>query len=1539
MAIKNRSTKKKNFVACIRNTTLLNKYYMESSSQLEVTNAKNVVSTSVTTTTNNTSVASYKTAVAEEDLLTKNRSNNTFLEQQPKAQGKVLNEKLVFKTDTEEYEVNQIIGKGSFGTVYKAIRCRDGLECALKMVKISSMKEFDAAKTEFEIMKQLDHPHIVRTYDSFCIELDQALHMCIVQEFCNLDTLDHLLRSKPMARTIQNNIDFLIQWMLDLLDTLAYMHSKSIIHRDLKPGNIFLSLQIRKELDDTNTLLSFATKVGDFGVSTENSRNAQLTAFSGTPLFMPKEMIQREAYNATVDVYAMGLIFVQMTLGISTEELAKKVGVFSKLSQEVRLEALEKVIKDPSVFYIISQMVKDKTFRKESWQLLQDPVINSLRHLQSIENYVTQQQSTSPNLSRGDANVVVAFITGLSFQSIKTKVAAIEHLYYYLFDFENREATLQLFLKGKGYFYLVKALDKILNLSDMSQPSIQATIQQSMKIIHLCLSESTNHSLFASLRRSSIFSLLNRVYHFIDVTLCLEILVFLGEKTCTNTMSQLIFQQNRYLRMIETIIQEELVNGTQFLTPRGIAAQNWIAVMGKHFPSNQLQEFSWTGKITSGTMSRILFSIPPTQREYLVITAIHFFLNQIRELLSQNLEEEEISVGIQNALHGILCYVENHQASLIRSSLFHTCETVPLSSHTNQMIRYSHFFYKCLTCNNSSNSSTAQLICPTCSISCHKEHKLVPVGYLIDGICNCDDKKTCVCNKEVSLMKDIKDERLFFYENRTRLERATIQLRDLDTPIDLQIEITINGPIIKYSSHEKLVEYQLPASIMTLQPICSPVFDEQELSTNQTWNQTVGNLNVGETLAYFEVSIVCGGWIDAIGVGVTQDPKYPTTSFPGFKSHSIGFSGDDGNLVFCQQENQYVRIPYFQTFGSGDVVGCGVTIHGYIYYTLNGRFISVIENYRLQNNQPVHAVFGLKGNQTEIHVNFGRKQFLFDFAKLQQYLQHTSDEYSIIGSSFAKEAFVASNGVEILNNLSTQWNHDSILTHLVTRVSECVQISIPPNSKAKKVFYQNTKYLALQTGALNAQPISKAIVDNKTVAFPALITNTRHILKSSTEKNEEETVERASGIVVTEPVVDSQKSKKKKKLQKRTTLLLNIIYSIPEIILLVISMSLLISQCIVTWLDYDQVQIDTFIFIVISLSALLLSIVLDTIVLVSSTIITSRKTTLYNIPCTIIAFLSLTLQHISIPIHFVTCAVRYRQLYYTIFRLEFFSSLNFAALLIWSLYFIKSCLQLLHVLNRMNYPSRQTISSVAIRAHASTQVIVYFLLCALFYITRFIVIVVAYIPPNETFSDIGYLFFNVYSLNEYLVTRIPYGYIAVIFQTIFAWGYFFIYWGTNLCCCLKSYYSCGLLTFWNLYSWLYVFVIGLVPLLLFLNDFTVLMNRMANETFTVLVGYIFRIAFGVFIFGTPCIVSCMVCIGYCMIRKQGKDPSQYPKSTSSYLETTNTTEIAQHAPGAPPPALIFSPASPITQQLLHPQEVELPSVFLSPNNLTGFGQN
>lgn len=145
-----------------------------------------------------------------------------------------------------------------------------------------------------------------------------------------------------------------------------------------------------------------------------------------------------------------------------------------------------------------------------------------------------------------------------------------------------------------------------------------------------------------------------------------------------------------------------------------------------------------------------------------------------------------------------------------------------------------------------------------------------------------------------------------------------------------------------------------------------------------------------ETVGYFEVEILMGGYYDQIAIGVTNISNYTINEFAGYSNDSVGYHGDDGKCYVhgCQYT-------YGTKYGSKDVIGCGVTKSGNIYFVHNSCILPLLD-VRLKGN--IYPLISLRGRYASVKVIHDPLQFKFKHKKFFLYknpTMHLSYSHSV----------------------------------------------------------------------------------------------------------------------------------------------------------------------------------------------------------------------------------------------------------------------------------------------------------------------------------------------------------------------------------------------------------------------------------------------------------------------------------------------------------------------------------------------------------------
>ncbi|HTU58413.1 MAG TPA: serine/threonine-protein kinase [Polyangiales bacterium] len=207
----------------------------------------------------------------------------------------------------DRYRIEQLLGAGAVGSVYRAVDRSTKQNIALKIWTTAADNEQVQGRflREAKALSTLHHPNIVAVYG---YGVFGALPY-VAMEYVNGQTLEHMLSAaQPLDTLVACDV------MTQVLQALAYAHGLGVIHRDLKPDNVALV-----KVDN-----GYVVKLLDFGLAKFLSPADDPMAGSaltlqgmvmGTPLYMPPEQAAGRSVDARVDVYAAGCVLFEMLSG------------------------------------------------------------------------------------------------------------------------------------------------------------------------------------------------------------------------------------------------------------------------------------------------------------------------------------------------------------------------------------------------------------------------------------------------------------------------------------------------------------------------------------------------------------------------------------------------------------------------------------------------------------------------------------------------------------------------------------------------------------------------------------------------------------------------------------------------------------------------------------------------------------------------------------------------------------------------------------------------------------------------------------------------------------------------------------------------------------------------------------------------------------------------------------------------------------------------------------------------------------------------
>ena len=232
------------------------------------------------------------------------------------------------------YKFKGFLGEGHFGSVRTAFKKREYSPHKLFAVKSIALKrltekEYQDLILEVKIISSLEHPHIVKFYETYH---DQK-YFHIVTELCRGNNL-YMRLKKLKGRMKEEHVKIII---LKILHAINYCHSNGVVHRDLKPENVVFESPNNGDGDsndyedeEENSENYFNIKICDFGLSALKKNTDKLHTILGTPYYMAPEVLKGD-YNEKCDIWSIGAITYYLITGTEPFKGDTSNQIFSRI--------------------------------------------------------------------------------------------------------------------------------------------------------------------------------------------------------------------------------------------------------------------------------------------------------------------------------------------------------------------------------------------------------------------------------------------------------------------------------------------------------------------------------------------------------------------------------------------------------------------------------------------------------------------------------------------------------------------------------------------------------------------------------------------------------------------------------------------------------------------------------------------------------------------------------------------------------------------------------------------------------------------------------------------------------------------------------------------------------------------------------------------------------------------------------------------------------------------------------------------------------
>jgi serine/threonine-protein kinase len=238
-----------------------------------------------------------------------------------------MREDLIGTIVEERYRIEQCLGAGAMGCVYRARHTRIGREVAIKILRDDLVREpalVERFEREARIAARLRHPNLVGV-------LDVGENLMVMELAAGRCLADLVGAPLPRARVIA--------LVAQLLRGLEHAHAAGLVHRDLKPENIL----VERHADGTET-----ARIVDFGIavlrdrdvtSPEGRRLTDAGLVVGTPLYMSPEQATGKAVDHRTDLFSLGVIVYELLAGVPPFEGTGAEVAFANVTKDPPLIA------------------------------------------------------------------------------------------------------------------------------------------------------------------------------------------------------------------------------------------------------------------------------------------------------------------------------------------------------------------------------------------------------------------------------------------------------------------------------------------------------------------------------------------------------------------------------------------------------------------------------------------------------------------------------------------------------------------------------------------------------------------------------------------------------------------------------------------------------------------------------------------------------------------------------------------------------------------------------------------------------------------------------------------------------------------------------------------------------------------------------------------------------------------------------------------------------------------------------------------------
>ncbi|WP_025743981.1 protein kinase domain-containing protein [Aquimarina pacifica] len=279
----------------------------------------------------------------------------------------ITQQKTNFGIDPKDYVIQEKIGEGGYGKVYKAQKTSTGMDVAIKILKFKESPDEQSRKQqiarferETQLCAEINHPNIVKLLDKDYTTENEPF---AVFEYISGETLKDLINKHNGLPAEETGM-----LMEQVLDALICAHNKGIIHRDLKPHNIMIT---KTETRSYVKILDFGMGAFTYDFRANDYKNLTLTQeVIGTPAYSAPEQLRGDPPTVKTDLYAWGLIFLECLTGQPVMQGTSVAEIFQKQLNPADVPLPPSIIEHPIAKVLANALHKDPYQRTPTASLI-----------------------------------------------------------------------------------------------------------------------------------------------------------------------------------------------------------------------------------------------------------------------------------------------------------------------------------------------------------------------------------------------------------------------------------------------------------------------------------------------------------------------------------------------------------------------------------------------------------------------------------------------------------------------------------------------------------------------------------------------------------------------------------------------------------------------------------------------------------------------------------------------------------------------------------------------------------------------------------------------------------------------------------------------------------------------------------------------------------------------------------------------------------------------------------------------------------------